>query len=189
MLYGEGVFLILDSAKEVNKWETVAQQELITVRMMIGILISLTVLIQVPFVYMAALWELKSWSFMWWMLQFFGFVMATNLGAVILAMIAQDSATKIGEKQADAFTADFMTGIETLTKILGEFNKTATLEGESLNNQIEEFGPQFYRLGLQYLRTHALPSEEPPSLDELGVAQPDDYSNEEELFDATNPKT
>ena len=30
----------------------------------------------------------------------FGFVMATNLGAVILAMIAQDSATKIGEKQA-----------------------------------------------------------------------------------------
>lgn len=189
MLYGKEVFLILDSANEPNKWEEVALQEFITVRMMIVILITLTCVIQVPFIYMAALWNLESFGFMWWMLQFFGFVMATNLGAVILAMIAQDSATKIGEKQATAFTADFMSGIETLTKILGEFNKTASLEGESLNTQIEEFAPQFYRLGLQYLRTHALPSEEPPSLDELGVAEPDDYNNEEELFDAINPKT
>lgn len=183
------MFRILDSANEPNKWEDVAHQELITVRMMVVILVSLACVIQVPFIYMASLWDLKSFSFMWWMLQFFGFVMATNLGAVILAMIAQDSATKIGEKQASAFTADFMSGIETLTKILGEFNKTAAAEGESLNNQIEEFAPQFYRLGLQYLRTHGLPSEEPPSLDELGVALPDEYSHEEELFDAQNPKT
>ena len=147
MLYGKEVFLILDSANEPNKWEEVALQEFITVRMMIVILITLTCVIQVPFIYMAALWELESFGFMWWMLQFFGFV------------------------------------------ILGEFNKTASLEGESLNTQIEEFAPQFYRLGLQYLRTHALPSEEPPSLDELGVAEPDDYNNEEELFDAINPKT
>jgi hypothetical protein len=156
---------------------------------MIVILVTLACAIQIPFIYMASLWELDSFTFMWWMLQFFGFVMATNLGAVILAIIAQDSATKVGEIQSQAFTADFMSGIESLTKILGEFNKTANLEGESLNNQIEEFAPQFYRLGLQYLRTHALPSAEPPSLDELGVAQADDYHDEDELFDAKNPKT
>jgi hypothetical protein len=156
---------------------------------MIVILVSLACAIQIPFIYMASVWELESFSFMWWMLQFFGFVMATNLGAVILAIIAQDSATKVGEIQSQAFTADFMVGIETLTKILGEFNKTATTEGESLHDQIEEFAPQFYRLGLQYLRTHALPSADPPSLDELGVAQPSEYNDEEELFDAKNPKT
>ncbi|HCX20920.1 MAG TPA: hypothetical protein DHN29_03335 [Cytophagales bacterium] len=189
MLYGKEVFLILDSAKEPNKWEDVASYEFITARLMILILVSLACAIQIPFIYMASLWDLESFSFMWWMLQFFGFVMATNLGAVILAIIAQDSATKVGEIQSQAFTADFMVGIETLTKILGEFNKTATTEGESLHDQIEEFAPQFYRLGLQYLRTHALPSEEPPSLDELGVAQPDDYHHEEELFDAKKPKT
>jgi hypothetical protein len=183
------VFLILDSAKEPNKWEDVANHEFITARLMIVILVSLACAIQIPFIYMASLWELESLSFMWWMLQFFGFVMATNLGAVILAIIAQDSATKVGEIQSQAFTADFMVGIETLTKILGEFNKTATTEGESLHDQIEEFAPQFYRLGLQYLRTHALPSADPPSLDELGVAQPSEYNDEEELFDAKNPKT
>tara|TARA_B100000745_G_scaffold232775_1_gene156597 strand:- start:111 stop:662 length:552 start_codon:yes stop_codon:yes gene_type:complete len=183
------VFRILDSAKEPNKWEDVASYEFITARLMIVILVTLACAIQIPFIYMASLWELDSFTFMWWMLQFFGFVMATNLGAVILAIIAQDSATKVGEIQSQAFTADFMSGIESLTKILGEFNKTANLEGESLNNQIEEFAPQFYRLGLQYLRTHALPSAEPPSLDELGVAQADDYHDEDELFDAKNPKT
>jgi hypothetical protein len=182
MYFGKGVFHILDS--KLNKWEEVAQQDFITVSIMIKILVTMTVLIQIPFVYMAYIWNLESFTFMWWMLQFFGFVMATNLGAVILAMIAQDSATKLGEKQAQAFTADFMQGIDTLTKILTVFNNTAQKEGESLDNQIDEFAPQFYLLGLQYLRTHALPSEEPPSLDALGVSPPVSYNSDEELFDA-----
>lgn len=189
MLYGEGVFRILDSVKEPSKWKDVADYKFINVRMMIVILVGMACAIQVPFIYMANLWEMKTFSFLWWMLQFFGFVMATNLGAVILAMIAQDSATKIAEKHSDAFTADFLEGVDSLTQILTVFTKTAELEGESLDSQIQEFAPQFYRLGLQYLRTHGLPSEEPPSLDELGIAQPDDYDNEKELFDAINPKT
>ena len=77
-----------------------------------------------------------------------------------------------------------MQGIDTLTKILTVFNNTAQKEGESLDNQIDEFAPQFYLLGLQYLRTHALPSEEPPSLDALGVSPPVSYNSDEELFDA-----
>jgi|TARA_R110002020_G_scaffold1492_3_gene6717 hypothetical protein len=183
------VFLILDSAKEPNKWEDVASYEFITARLMIIILVTLACAIQIPFIYMATLWELETFSFMWWMLQFFGFVMATNLGAVILAIIAQDSATKVGEIQSQAFTADFMQGVETLTRILSVFSQTAEQEDESLDTQIEEFAPQFYRLGLQYLRTHGLPSEEPLSLDDLGVAPPIAYAHEEELFDAQNPKT
>ena len=61
---------------------------------------------------MAEMWDVAPFSFEWWMMQFFGFVMATNLGAVILAMIAQDSATKIGAIQSTAFTAEFMEGVE-----------------------------------------------------------------------------
>ena len=183
MYFGKGVVHILDSANP-TKWQEVAQQDFITAGIMIKILVTMTVFIQIPFIYMAHTWELETFTFMWWMLQFFGFVMATNLGAVVLAIIAQDSATKIGETQSQAFTADFMQGIETLTQILTVFNDTAAKEGESLNTQIEEFAPQFYRLGLQYLRTHALPSVEPPSLDALGVLPPVSYDCDEELFDA-----
>ena len=50
--------------------------------------------------------------------------------------------------------------------------------------KFEEFAPAFYRLGLQYLRTHALPSEEPPTLDELGIAAADFQCEDEELFEA-----
>lgn len=184
MLFGKEVVHILDSVKEPSKWEDVADYKFITVRMMIVILVSLACAIQIPFIYMASLWDLKSFSFVWWMIQFFGFVMATNLGAVILAMIAQDSATKIGDKHSAAFTADFLEGVDSLTQILTVFRGTAELEGESLDSQIQEFAPQFYRLGLQYLRTHALPSEEPPTLDALGISAPQTYDSEAELFDA-----
>ena len=187
MYFGKGVFHILDSAK-TNKWNEVAAQDFITAGIMIKILVTMTLLIQIPFIYMAHTWNLETFTFMWWMLQFFGFVMATNLGAVVLAIIAQDSATKIGEKQSQAFTADFMQGIDTLTKILTVFNDTAETQGESLESQIEEIAPQFYLLGLQYLRTHALPSAEPPSLDALGVSPPVSYDSDEELFDANIEK-
>ena len=122
---------------------------------MIKIILSLSIIIQIPFIAMAEMWSVEPFSFEWWMMQFFGFVMATNLGAVILAMIAQDSATKIGAIQSTAFTAEFMEGVETLTKIMTTFNETASEENESLDSQIDEFAPAFYRLALQYLRTHA----------------------------------
>ena len=189
MLFGTEVCRILDSAKEQTKWEKVSEQEFITVGLMIKIILSLSLIIQIPFVAMAQMWGVDTFSFEWWMMQFFGFVMATNLGAVILAIIAQDSATKIGAIQSTAFTADFMEGVETLTKILTVFNQTAAEENESLDAQIEEFAPAFYRLGLQYLRTHALPSEEPPTLDELGIPAADFDCEDSELFESENPKT
>ena len=74
--------------------------------------------------------------------------------------------------------------VETLTKILTVFNQTAAEENESLDAQIEEFAPAFYRLGLQYLRTHALPAEEPPTLDELGIPAADFQCEESELFES-----
>jgi len=186
MLFGKEVVRILDSVKEQSKWEDVADYKFITAGTMVRILVLLACCVQVPFIYMASLWDLETFSFAWWMLQFFGFVMATNLGAVVLAIIAQDSATKIGDKHSAAFTADFLEGVESLTKILTVFRDTAELEGESLDGQIEEFAPQFYRLGLQYLRTHALPSEEPPTLDALGISAPQTYDSEAELFDTSS---
>ena len=189
MLFGTEVCRILDSAKEPTKWEKVSEQEFITVRIMIKIILSLFIIIQIPFIAMAEMWSVVPFSFEWWMMQFFGFVMATNLGAVILAMIAQDSATKIGAIQSTAFTAEFMEGVETLTKIMTTFNETASEENESLDSQIDEIAPAFYRLALQYLRTHALPSEEPPTLDELGIPAADFQCEDSELFESENPKT
>ena len=52
MYFGKEVFHILDSAK-TNKWNEVAAQDFITAGIMIKILVTMTLLIQIPFIYMA----------------------------------------------------------------------------------------------------------------------------------------
>ena len=64
MYFGKEVFHILDSAK-TNKWNEVAAQDFITAGIMIKILVTMTLLIQIPFVYMAHTWELETFTFMW----------------------------------------------------------------------------------------------------------------------------
>ena len=59
MYFGKEVFHILDSAK-TNKWDEVAAQDFITAGIMIKILVTMTLLIQIPFIYMAHTLELRN---------------------------------------------------------------------------------------------------------------------------------
>jgi hypothetical protein len=151
----------------------------VTARQMILIMIILECFVQIPFIWIGNQLELSAFSGLWWMLQFFGLVMATNIGAVVLAIIAQDSANKIGASQSEAFSIDFMDGIDRLTRVLSVLSATAESNGESLDDQIDELVPQFYELGLAYLKTHRTPIVQPPN---IKVAPPADYDSDKELF-------
>ena len=175
---------ILDSSannsEQPSKWEKLSEMKFITVRHMIGIMLILETLIQIPFVWLAPTLGLETFSSPWWLLQFAGIVMATNIGAVVLAIIAQDAANKIGRSQSEAFTVDFMEGIETLTQIMATLEETASQRGENLSDQITELIPLYYDLGLSYVRTHTTPAVQPP---QIKVSPPASYESESELFD------
>lgn len=184
MLYGEEVVLILDSSLNEtdtsSKWEKLSEMKFITVRHMIVIMLVLETLIQIPFIWLAPTLGLETFSSPWWLLQFAGVVMATNIGAVVLAIIAQDAANKIGRSQSEAFTVDFMEGIETLTQIMATLEETASQRNENLSDQITELIPLYYDLGLSYVRTHNTPAVQPPNIEVSPVAE---YESESELFD------
>jgi len=162
-----------------SKWKNLAEMKFVTARQMILIMIILECFVQIPFIWIAGQLGLNQFSGEWWMLQFFGLVMATNIGAVVLAIIAQDSANKIGASQSEAFSIDFMEGMERLTRVLSVLSATAEANGESLDDQIDELVPEFYELGLAYLKTHRTPIVQPPN---IKVAPPADYESDEELF-------
>ena len=176
---------ILDSSannnsEQTNKWEKLSEMKFITVRHMITIMLILETLIQIPFIWLAPTLGLETFSSPWWLLQFAGIVMATNIGAVVLAIIAQDAANKIGRSQSEAFTVDFMQGIETLTQVMTALEESASKNGENLSDQITELVPLYYELGLSYVRTHTTPAVQPPH---IKVSPPASYESESELFD------
>ena len=175
---------ILDSSannsEQPSKWEKLSEMKFITVRHMIFIMLILETLIQIPFIWLAPTLGLETFSSPWWLLQFAGIVMATNIGAVVLAIIAQDAANKIGRSQSEAFTVDFMEGIETLTQIMATLEETASQRGENLSDQITELIPLYDDLGLSYVRTHTTPAVQPP---QIKVSPPASYESESELFD------
>lgn len=170
---------ISDLLEKPSKWKNLAEMKFVTARQMILIMIILECFVQIPFIWIAGQLGLSQFSGEWWMLQFFGLVMATNIGAVVLAIIAQDSANKIGASQSEAFSIDFMEGMERLTRVLSVLSATAEANGESLDDQIDELVPEFYELGLAYLKTHRTPIVQPPN---IKVAPPADYESDEELF-------
>lgn len=179
MLYGEEVVHILDLSERPSKWKKLAEMKFVTARQMILIMIILECFIQIPFIWIGGELGLTRFSGEWWMLQFFGMVMATNIGAVVLAIIAQDSANKIGASQSEAFSTEFMEGMERFTRVLTVLSATAESNGESLDDQIDELIPEFYELGLAYLKTHRTPIVQPP---DIKVAPPAEYESDEELF-------
>jgi len=179
MLSGEEVVHILDSSEKPSKWDKLAEMKFVTARQMIFIMIILECFIQIPFIWIGGELGLTRFSGEWWMLQFFGMVMATNIGAVVLAIIAQDAANKIGASQSKAFSVDFMKGIETLTQIMRVLQDTAHARGENLTEQIDELIPNYYDLALSYIRTHTTPVVQPPDIQVAPVAE---YDSEDELF-------
>ena len=82
----------------------------------------------------------------WWIWQLLGFITATNLGAVILAVIAQKTANDIGKNTRAAFTPEFYKTITLLSSFHRHFEAEAQAEGRDLDAEVADLAPKVWGL-------------------------------------------
>ncbi|MDA8580411.1 hypothetical protein N9L01_00420 [bacterium] len=169
-----------------DDWEKISLPTLITAKQMIYLILGLEVIIQIIFISLAYLSNMDTFSIDWWILQFNGLVVATNIGAVVLAILAQKTANEIGATQARVLTPDFYRTVAALTDVKVSFDNAAAAEGRDPKDDLIELGPVLY----DYLRAFSLQrSIEPiqaPDPSDLGVPQappePEGGWTEDDLF-------
>ena len=85
---------------ERDDWDRISLPTLVTAKQMVYLILGLEIIIQLIFLALASLSNMDTFSIDWWILQFNGLVVATNIGAVVLAILAQKTANDIGATQA-----------------------------------------------------------------------------------------
>ena len=100
-----------------DDWETIDATEFVSLKGMIFIVISLSVTVQT----VAQLFVPTFWI----NYKLLAFILATNVGAVVLAMMAQRSADKISRLYRRAFTPEFYKGLGAITKVFNSLDKQA----------------------------------------------------------------
>ena len=109
----------------------------------------------------------------WWIWQLLGFITATNLGAVVLAVLAQRSANDIGKAYKMVFTPSFYKTVNMFSKFQEYFELEAEKEGRDLDEEIKEVAPKLWSV----IRAH-LDVKEP-----VASLQPLDKEDDTDLFD------
>ena len=148
-------------AEDVD-WERFADPTIISARTLISIILIIEVIIQ-------------SLSLMiaptdWWTWQLLGFIAATNLGAVVLAVLAQQSANDIGKAYKTVFTPSFYKTVFLISQFQEFFESEATKEGRNIDEEIREVAPKLWGL----MRAKLDVSDELPTLIALVKEQDDD---------------
>jgi len=109
----------------------------------------------------------------WWIWQLLGFITATNLGAVVLAVLAQRSANNIGKAYKKVFTPSFYKTVNMFSKFQEYFEMEAEKEGRDLDEEIKEVAPKLWSV----IRAH-LDVKEP-----VASLRPLDKEDDTDLFD------
>lgn len=111
------------------------------------------------------------------------FIIATNLGAVVLAILAQKSADDIRAMYKVAFNADFYHTLHILTSLKIAIEREAEREGISLQKEVDSLGMDAYSVLRGYMKSFSehyhLSQNQPVS--ETDVEMPE-YDDESELF-------
>jgi hypothetical protein len=107
------------------------------------------------------------------------FIVATNLGAVLLAIQAQNSADNIREMYKSAFDADFYQSLFLISQIKKSIVENAEKKGVSLKNEVESLGFNLYEFIEGYLEVF---KEDKNSTIITNEKQEVIYESEEELF-------
>jgi|TARA_R110000824_G_scaffold369747_3_gene559265 hypothetical protein len=106
----------------------------------------------------------------WWTWQLLSFITATNLGAVVLAVLAQNSANDIGKAYKTVFTPSFYKTVNLFSKFQDYFEAEAEKEGRNLDEEIHEIAPKMWSL----VRANLDVQENIPSLTPMAKEQDDD---------------
>ena len=82
----------------------------------------------------------------WWIWQLLGFITATNLGAVILAIMSARSANDIGKAYKSVFTPSFYKTMRLISQFQEYFEDEAAKEGRDLDAEVRELSPKIWAL-------------------------------------------
>ena len=149
-----------------DEWDEIDQTEFVSVKGMLIIVVLLSIFVQ-------SVAQLFDPSF-WINYQLLAFILATNVGAVVLAMMAQSSADKISRMYRRAFTPEFYQGLGAITKVFNFLEAQAEANGQDLSKELESLGPRLY--GFLFSDR---PDLEPPVVE---VEPSPEWSDESELF-------
>ena len=148
--------------KKMDDFEAIAGLDLVTAKQMVIVVILIEIVIQT----FAVLVNPTAW----WTWQLLGFITATNLGAVILAISAQNSADKISSVYKNVFTPDFYYTVKLLTDFRTMIGDEAAKEGKDMQDELGEIAPKLYGLARKYLDArYAQDFIIPPNLQDLGI--------------------
>ena len=149
-----------------DEWDEIDKTEFVSVKGMLIIVVLLSVIVQ-------SVAQLFTPSF-WINYQLLAFILATNVGAVVLAMMAQSSADKISRMYRRAFTPEFYQGLGAITKVFNSLESQAEANGQDLSKELESLGPRLY--GFLFSDR---PDLEPPVIE---VEPSPEWSDESEVF-------
>ena len=145
-----------------NDYEKIAMNDIITAKTMIFLAVLVELIIQ-SFALLITPTE-------WWIWQLLGFITATNLAAVMMAIFAQRSAENIGKTYRKVFTADFYYTVKVMTDFRKMIQAEAEKDGKTIEEEWGDITPKIYGLGRKYLDArYAQDFSIPPNLEDLGI--------------------
>jgi hypothetical protein len=127
-------------------WDKVARPSFMTVKQMITICLILEVIVSSMFILIAKQFGIASSDFLWWALQFFGLVVSTNIGAVILAIMAQKSASDVSKAYENAFTPDFYRTLNAMSMFRMFVEEEAKADGREFEEELDDVAVKLYRV-------------------------------------------
>lgn len=161
---------------DVDDFLELADRDFITATQMILICLFIEIIVQ-------AIALLVSPT-IWWTWQLLGFIAATNLGAVILAVFAQRSADRIGDVYRRVFTPEFYETVQMVSKFRTVVLTEAEKDDNTIDEEISEMGTEIYSAVKSYLETKKMHEETPtPELTVPYISTEEaNYLRDDELF-------
>ena len=157
-----------------NDFESMIDLEFVSAKQMVIICLSIEIVVQI--------FALAVQPTAWWTWQLLGFIAATNLGAVVLAIFAQRSADKIGAVYRRVFTSDFYETVAAMSDIRRTMIEQA--EKDDTDFDTDTIAPELYQTVRDYFKTKHLHENTPTPDIDVPYVSPEEVSfiNEEELF-------
>ena len=157
-----------------DDFESMIDLEFVSAKQMVIICLSIEIVVQI--------FALAVQPTAWWTWQLLGFIAATNLGAVVLAIFAQRSADKIGAVYRRVFTSDFYETVAAMSDIRRTMVEQA--ENDDTDFDTDDIAPEIYQTVRDYFKTKQLHENTPTPDIDVPYVSPEEVSfiNEEELF-------
>ena len=166
---------------EMKEFTKLAENDFITAKGMIMIALTVEIIVQT--------FALIIQPTDWWIWQLLGFITATNLGALILGIVAQRSAERISETYRTIFTPDFYFTVKAITDFRKIIEEEAEKDGKNMTEEFGDLAPKLYGVARKWLDVrYAQDFQIPPDLEDLGISIEENLEDitDDELFNTTS---